>query len=138
MENTKSPDPETSPKLPPLPPASRLVMAGFWILLGGAAGINLAQSLWHLLDLSVGTVSIAVPVGGGLGALLGLFLGMIENPRVLVLLTAVFAGSAAGAVTGKVCWGSIGEIGGQIAGGLVAAIAWTIWFHFGRRQDNIP
>ena len=35
-----------------------------WMLLGGAAGINLTQRLWGLLGFGVGEVSIAVPVGG--------------------------------------------------------------------------
>jgi hypothetical protein len=32
---------------------------------------------------------------------------------------AVFAGASAGAVAGKLAWGEIGEIGGQVGGGLV-------------------
>jgi hypothetical protein len=58
------------------------------------------------------------------GAVGGAFLGLISNPRLLVLLMAVFAGSAAGAVAGRLRWEEIGEIGGQIAGGLVGGIAW--------------
>ena len=44
-------------------------MTAFWILLGGAAGINAAQSLWHLLGLGAGEMAIAVPIGGGAGAM---------------------------------------------------------------------
>ena len=95
----------------------------FWMLLGGAAGIKLMQSIWRLLGWGAGEVSVAVPVGGVGGALLGL----ISNPRLLVLLMAVFAGATAGAVAGKLAWGDIGEIGGQVAGGLVGGIVWAVW-----------
>jgi hypothetical protein len=94
------------------------------MLLGGAAGIRVAQSLWQLLDLGGGAVSVAVPVGGVVGAVAGGLLGLISNPRLLVLLMAVFAGSAAGAVAGKVAWGDVGEIGGQVAGALFGGGAW--------------
>jgi hypothetical protein len=40
-----------------------------------------------------------------------------------VLLMVVFAGTAARAVAGKVAWGDVGEIGGQMAGGVVVGIA---------------
>jgi hypothetical protein len=79
-------------------------MMAFWVLLGAASGIHLTQSAWHLLGFEVGEVSIAVPVVGVVGALAGALLGLISNPRLLVLLMAVFAGSAAGAVAGKVPW----------------------------------
>ena len=111
-------------------------MTAFWMLLGGAAGIKVMQSLWHLLGVGVGEMTIAVPVGGVVGALVGGLLGLIRNPRLLVLLMAVFAGSAAGAVAGKLPWGDVGEIGGQIAGGLVAAIAWATWLFIGRRKEH--
>jgi hypothetical protein len=109
-------------------------MMAFWMLLGGAAGIKLAQSMWQLLGWGDGEVSIAVPVGGVVGALAGALLGLISNPRLLVLLMAVFAGSAAGAVAGELAWGDIGEIGGQVAGGLVGGIAWAAWLFFGRNK----
>ena len=76
-------------------------MMVFWMLLGGAAGINITQRIWHLLGIDTGEVSIAVPVGGVVGALAGALLGLISHPRWLVLLMAVFAGSAAGAVAGR-------------------------------------
>src|SRR5690348_15760169 len=95
------------------PPLAPLLMMAFWMLLGGAAGIGVAQSLWQLLGWGAWDVSIAVPVGGVVGAHAGALLGLINNPRLLVLLMAVFAGSAAGGVAGKVPWGDIGEIGGQ-------------------------
>ena len=93
------------------------------------------QSIWHLLEISVGDVSIAVPVGGVVGALAGGLLGLISNPRILVLLMAVFAGSAAGAVAGKIPWGNLGELGGQVAGGLVGGIAWAAWLYISRRKE---
>ena len=87
-------------------------MMAFWMLLGAAAGIKTMQSIWHLFGVAAGDVAIAVPVGGVVGAVAGAFLGLISNPRLLVLLMAVFAGSAAGAIAGRLPWGDIGEIGG--------------------------
>ena len=113
-------------------------MMVFWMLLGGSAGINIAQSLWRLLEFDVGRVSIAVPVGGVVGAVTGVILGLIRDPRLLVFLMAVFAGSASGAVAGKVCWGSVGEIGGQFAGGLLGGIAWGLVLHIGRAKTVLP
>lgn len=121
---------ERSPGFPPVM-APALMMA-FWMLLGAAFGIRLMESVWRLFDIPVGEVSIVVPVGGAVGAVGGAFLGLISNPRLLVLLMAVFAGSAAGAVAGKLPWGDIGEIGGQVAGGLVGGIAWATWLYMGR------
>lgn len=121
----------TPPTLPPLAP---LLMMAFWMLLGGAAGIRLAQGIWQLLGWGAMGVSVAVPVGGVVGALAGALLGLISNPRLLVLLMAVFAGSAAGGVAGKVPWGEIGEIGGQVAGGVVGGIAWATWLVIERRK----
>lgn len=126
--------PSTSPPFPS--PLAPLMMMTFWMLLGGAAGIRAAQSIWHLLDVDVGAVAVAVPVGGAVGALAGALLGLISNPRLLVLLMAVFAGSAAGAVAGKVPWGEIGEIGGQIAGALMGGIAWATWLFIELRNES--
>jgi hypothetical protein len=120
------PDAATSSSLisPNLAP---ILMMAFWMLLGGASGIKLMQSIWPFLGFGGGVVTIAVPVGGAVGALAGALLGLIRNPRWLVLLMAVFAGSAAGAVAGKVSWGEIGELGGQVAGGLVGGLTWATW-----------
>src|SRR5437870_7739115 len=89
-------------------PASRIptslapvLMMAFWILLGGAAGIKFTQIIWRLLGWGAGEVSIAVPVGGAGGAFVGALLGLIRNPRLLVLMMAVFAGGTAGAAAGK-------------------------------------
>src|SRR5947208_1086596 len=109
---------EAEAEVPLIPPPPVLMMV-FWMLLGGAAGINLMQAVWRLFDWSVGEVSIAVPVGGGAGAVVGVLLGLTRNPRVLVLLLAVFAGSAAGAVAGRLPWGAVGEVSGMAIGGLV-------------------
>lgn len=117
-------------------PLAPLMMVAFWMLLGGAAGIRIAQSIWHLLGVDVGAVAIAVPLGGTIGAAAGGLLGLISNPRMLVLLMAVFAGSAAGAVAGKVPWGEIGEVGGQIAGGVVGGIAWATWLMIERGSET--
>jgi hypothetical protein len=107
----------------------------FWMLLGAAAGINVAQGLWRLFDFAVGDASIAVPVGGTAGAIAGPALGLVTNPRVLVLVMAMFAGAAAGAVAGKVPWGAVGEIGGQALGALLGAAAWAVW-RFMRRSPR--
>jgi hypothetical protein len=117
--------PGQSPAMPP--PLAPILMMTFWMLLGGAAGIKFAQSLWQLFGWGAGDVSIAVPVGGVMGALAGALLGLISNPRLLVLLMAVFAGASAGAVAGKLPWGEVGELGGQVGGGLVGGIAWAVW-----------
>ena len=111
-------------------------MTAFWMLLGGAAGIKIMQSIWRFVGFDVGEVSIAVPVGGVVGAVAGVLLSMITNPRLLVLLMAVFAGSAAGGVAGKLAWDDIGEIGGQAAGGLVGGVAWAAWLFVGHREES--
>ena len=136
MEDTHRAVPDAPRSTAPLPPVlAPVLMMAFWMLLGGAAGIKSMQSIWHLLGVGIGDVAIAVPVGGVLGALAGGLLGLISNPRLLVLLMAVFAGSAAGAVAGKVPWGDIGEIGGEIAGGLGGGLAWATWLFIGRGKE---
>ncbi len=62
-------------------------------------------------------------------------LGLINDPRLLVLMMAVFAGASAGGVAGQLPWGDIGQIGGQIAGGLVGGVAWAIWLFVGRTKE---
>jgi|ERR1043166_7393110 hypothetical protein len=126
----------TAPETPlPIPPVlAPVLMMGFWMLLGGAAGIKVMQSIWRLLGFDTGDVAIAVPVGGVAGALAGALLGLVSKPHLLVLVMAVFAGASAGGVAGQVPWGDIGEIGGQVAGGLVGGIAWAAWLFIGRRR----
>ena len=128
------------PSIPPtiLSPVAPALMMGFWMLLGGAAGIKLSQSLWQLFGWGEGEVSVAVPVGGVVGVVIGAGLGRIRNPRQLVLLMAVFAGSAAGGVAGKVTWGEIGEIGGQVVGGFIGGLAWATWLLVGRSKSLEP
>jgi hypothetical protein len=77
-------------------PLAPLLMMAFWMLLGAAAGINVAQSLWGILGWQVGDIAVAVPVGAALGALCGALLGLITDPPRLVLLLAVFAGASRG------------------------------------------
>jgi hypothetical protein len=112
-------------------------MMTFWMLLGGAAGIKLAQSTWQLLGWNGGNVSIAVPAGGVAGALAGALLGFVNNPRLLVLLMAVFTGASAGTVAGKLAWGEVGEIAGQVGGELVGGIAWGVWLVVERRKQEV-
>jgi hypothetical protein len=137
MENTRQAVPDAAMSRTPIPPvmAPALMMA-FWTLLGGAAGIRLMEGAWRLLGVNVGEVSIVVPVGGVVGGVVGALLGLISNPRLLVLLMAVFAGSAAGAVAGKLPWGDLGEICGQVAGGLMGGVAWAAWFCIGRGKER--
>jgi hypothetical protein len=135
MEDIQQKAPDAPESTSPIPPAlAPVLMVVFWVLLGGASGIKIMQSVWHLLDIAMGDVAIAVPVGGVLGALAGGLLGLISNPRVLVLLMAVFAGSSAGAVAGRIPWGDLGELGGQVAGGLVGGISWAVWLFVNRRK----
>lgn len=129
---------ETGQKAPSTPrstlsipsPVAPLLMMTFWMLVGGAAGIRLAQSLWQFLGWDTGSVSIAVPVGGIIGAGLGALLGLITNPRALLLLMAASAGASAGAVVGKVPWGEIGEISGQALRALLGGTVRGIWLLF--------
>jgi hypothetical protein len=110
-------------------------MMVFWMLLGGAAGIKIMEASWRIFGVRAGELGIAVPVGGAAGGLAGALLGLIRNPRLLVLLMAVFAGASAGGVAGQIPWGDVGEIGGQVAGGLVGGIAWTIWMLVARGRE---
>ena len=117
----------SAPPLPLPPVLAPILMVVFWMLLGGSAGIKVMESIWRFLGVQSGELAIAVPVGGVVGALAGALLGLIKDPRLLVLLMAVFAGASAGGVAGQLPWGEIGQIGGQVAGGLVGGIAWAIW-----------
>jgi len=49
---------------------------------------------------------------------------------------AVFAGSTAGAVAGRLPWGEMGEVGGQVAGGLVGGVTWAVWLFVGDRPAH--
>jgi hypothetical protein len=136
--NNAKPDPSSkvSAALVPLVPLAPALMMGFWMLLGAAAGIKLAQSLWQLLGWGEWAVSVAIPVGGVAGATVGALLGLITRPRLLVLLMAVFAGASAGGVAGSVAWGELGGIGGQVAGALVGGLAWASWLFVNRGRDR--
>ena len=50
-------------------------------------------------------------------------------------LMPVFAGSAAGTMPGRVPWGEVGEVRGQVAVGLVGGNTWAGWLFLGRRKD---
>jgi|GEM_PF-1981626 len=132
MSDTKQKSPHATARVrTSSPPLAPILMMVFWMLLGGAGGIKLTQTVWRVIGFGAGEVSIAVPVGSVVGALVGALLGLISNPRLLVLMMAVFAGSTAGAVAGKLPWGDVGEIAGQVAGGLVGGIAWAVWLFVG-------
>ena len=109
MEDTKREGPATPRPTASLPPPfAPILMMAFWMLLGGAAGIKLAQSMWQLLGWGSGNVSIAVPVGGVIGGLAGallkrnalsMFLSielMMNAVNVLFLTYARMRGDAAG------------------------------------------
>jgi hypothetical protein len=135
MKDTQQAVPNPPTSHTPIPQVlAPALMIAFWALLGAASGIRLMEGIWRLVDFQVGEVSIVVPVGGVVGALAGGLLGLITNPRLQVLLMAVFAGAAAGAVAGKLPWGDFGEIGGQVAGSLVGGMAWAAWLFIGRRR----
>ncbi len=116
-----------------IPPvlAPRLMMV-FWMLLGGAAGIKITETIWRCRGAEAGELVVPVSIGGVAGAFVGALLGLIQNPNVMVLLMAIFAGASAGGVAGELPWGDVGQIGGQIVGGLVGGIAWAIWLLVGR------
>jgi hypothetical protein len=138
MKSTGQRVPATpGPTTPIPPPLAPILMMTFWMLLGGAAGIKLAQGLWQILGWGPGDVSVAVPAGGVVGALAGALLGLISNPRLLVLLMAVFAGASAGAVAGKLAWGEVGEIVGQVGGGLMGGMAWAVWLFVGGGKEGV-
>jgi hypothetical protein len=137
MEDTRQDVLVALPSTPPVPPVlAPMLMMAFWMLLGGAAGIKVMQSIWRFVGFDVGAVSIAVPVGGVAGCVAGALLGLISKPHLLVLVMAVFAGASAGGVAGQLPWGDIGEIGGQVSGGLVGGIAWAVWLFFGHRNGS--
>jgi hypothetical protein len=120
---------------PPSPVLAPTLMIVFWMLLGGSAGIKIMEGIWRFFGVEVGELTIAVPVGGAVGALAGALLGLINNPRFLVLLMAIFAGASAGGVAGQILWGDVGQIGGQVAGTLVGGITWAIWLFGGRSKE---
>jgi hypothetical protein len=127
VERERSGDQVPVPASPPVAPLAPVLMVGFGMLLGDGSDIRVAHRFLQVLGLEGGRVSIAVLVGGSIGAVGGGLLGLVTNPRLLVLLMRVFAGSAVGAVAGQVAWGGIGQIGGQVAGGLVGGMAWAVW-----------
>jgi hypothetical protein len=136
MPDAEQRAPETAPPtLPGSPVLAPVLMMAFWVLLGAASGIRLMESIWRFIDFQVGELSIVVPVGGVVGAFAGGLLGLINNPRLQLLLMAMFAGAAAGAVAGKLPLGDVGEIGGQVAGGLVGGMAWAAWLFIDRRKE---
>ncbi len=126
--------PSASPK--PAPPAFRLLMV-LWMLLGAATGIKFMLVICGLFHLGVWELAIAVPVGGLVGARIGVRIGSVASPRWLVLLMVVLAGSALGAVAANLSWMEIGEISDYVIGGTVGAvlwIAWIGWLFIGRRK----
>jgi hypothetical protein len=95
MKDTLPEVPDAATPNSPIPPvlAPKLLMV-FWMLLGGAAGIKITESIWRFRGTESGELTLAVSVGRVVGALAGALLGLIQNPHVLVLLMAVFAGAS--------------------------------------------
>jgi hypothetical protein len=75
--------------------------------------------------------------GGMVGGLVGALLGLVSKPHLLLLLMAVFAGSSASGVAGQLPWGAIGEMGRQVAGGLIGGIAWATWLSWGTGRSSM-
>lgn len=102
MKDTPPTVPNGARLTTPVPPilAPNLMMV-FWVLLGGAAGIKLTESIWRFRGAESGELTMAVSVGAGVGARAGALLGLIQNPHALVLLMAIFAGASAGGVAGE-------------------------------------
>ena len=139
MKNVQPAIPGAAISASPIPPVlAPTLMIVFWMLLGGAAGIKIMESIWRLLGVQSGYLTIALPVGGSAGALAGALLGLINNPRLLVLLMAVFAGASAGGVAGQLPWGDVGAIGGQVIGGLIGGIVWAIWLYMSAGTSPNP
>ena len=77
MEDAGHEVPDPPSPASPLPPVlAPVLMIVFWVLLGGAAGIKIMQSIWRFLGVEVGEVTIAVPIGGAVGALARSALGL--------------------------------------------------------------
>jgi hypothetical protein len=81
---------------PPVPPVlATMLMMAIWMLLGGAAGIKVIQSIWRFLAFDVGAVSIAVPIGGVVGSRGRRAPGLDQQ--------AALAGAGHGGVRRRVC-----------------------------------
>lgn len=107
-------------------PAYRLLMV-LWMLLGAATGIKFTLVIGHLFHLSVWQLAVAAPMGGLLGARIGVRIGAVASPRWLVLLMVVLAGAAVGAIASTLSWTEVGEISAYVIGGAVGAILWIGW-----------
>ena len=60
-------DPPSPPSLLP-PVLAPILMMVFWMLLGGAVGIKMMEGIWRIRGVEVGRLTIAVSVGGTVGA----------------------------------------------------------------------
>ena len=60
----------------------------------------------------------------------------VESGRDRMLLWWIVLGTVPGAIAGKLAWGEIGEIGGQVAGGMVGGVAWATWLFLGRGKGR--
>jgi hypothetical protein len=134
----------TSQEVPIAPPPAspkaareyRLLMV-LWMLLGAATGIKFVLVIGRLLNSTVWQLAIAVPLGGLVGARIGVRIGAVASPRWLVLLMVVLAGAAVGAVAATLSWTEVGEISDYVIGGAVGAIlwiGWITWLFIARRE----
>ena len=65
MNDTQPAVPDSAKPISLIPPvlAPRLMMV-FWMLLGGATGIKITESIWRFCSAAAGELSVEVAVGG--------------------------------------------------------------------------
>lgn len=129
-QHVQSPSPPVAPQLPMDP---RLVIL-FGMLLGAVAGVTFAQVVWKLAGLTVGAITIAVPVGGIGGAVGGGLIARITSPQLLVLVMALLAGWSVGALSGGLAWAETGKLAGGFLGMLLGGLTWTVWWYRERKR----
>ncbi len=72
MQDTQQAVTDAATSTAPIPPVlAPVLMMVFWMLLGGAAGIKIMESIWRVRGVAVGEFTIALPVGGAVGVLAG-------------------------------------------------------------------
>ena len=116
MENTTHEVSNLSAPPLPLPPGlAPVLMVVFWMLLGGFSRIKVMESIWRFpRRTESGICHRGTGRRRGVGALLaGALLGLIKDPRLLVLLMAVFAGRLRR-------WGCAGQLPWEKSGKSVA------------------
>src|SRR5947209_885253 len=67
--------------------------------------------------------------------LFGTPLGAVAGINFAQLLWR-FLGWAVGSTAGRIAWGNVGEIGGQLTGALAGLVVWTAWLLSERRKKK--